>query len=422
VYDSEPFQDNYERFMPVVWLSDTRKKWETETATYLEKIRDRLALTPDIRELAKQETKGITNQTDVVHTLARFVQRTLTYKAIEFGPRGHIPTPATEILRQKYGDCKDHSLLLHQLLGARGVESHLALLHTDTLFRRELPTVDQFNHMILYIPGYKGGRFIDATGKGADLDLPVPYGLDDRDAMILDAAHPRFIHIPLYAPKSSLIDTDRHVQPLPNGDAVAQERLRFTGYYAAHLRNQITAINPSNRQQHIQDQMNANGVTSQLDDLKITGLDDPRQPLELSLRYRLPKLFRVEPDQRLIAHLPGLWERNYLSMSLLSERTTPVNIRFPLVIRGKVRCDVPDGYKQTSPLPAPQQVQKKCASLRLLSRPSKHRLEYEFEIERPSGRYPATDYASLQQTISDYLRMLEPPVTFTPAAAPTPIK
>src|SRR5207237_601886 len=76
-----------------------------------------------------------------------------TYKAIEFGRGARIPRAPQEVLRHRYGDCKDHALLLYHLLRNAGTEARLALVRTGSPVRRELPSLDQFDHMVVYLPG-----------------------------------------------------------------------------------------------------------------------------------------------------------------------------------------------------------------------------------------------------------------------------
>ena len=54
-----------------------------------------------------------------------------TYKAIEFGSRGRVPNFTMEIVGNRYGDCKDHSLLFYQLLRAIDEPAELVLVSTD---------------------------------------------------------------------------------------------------------------------------------------------------------------------------------------------------------------------------------------------------------------------------------------------------
>ena len=47
------------------------------------------------------------------------------------GTNSHQPTPASETLALRYGDCKDKTVLLISLLKALGVEAHPALVNTE---------------------------------------------------------------------------------------------------------------------------------------------------------------------------------------------------------------------------------------------------------------------------------------------------
>ena len=126
--------------------------------------------------------------------LARFVQKEVTYKAIEFGRGARIPRAPSDVLRHRYGDCKDHALLLYQLLRNFGVEAQLALVRTGSPIRRELPSLDQFDHMVVYLPA--SGSFVDTTNKSADLSRGVTPAIAGKDALGLDAKQPRLVLIP----------------------------------------------------------------------------------------------------------------------------------------------------------------------------------------------------------------------------------
>src|SRR5690606_4324710 len=126
---------------------------------------------------------------------------TITYKAIEFGRSTRVPNPTSKVLKNKYGDCKDHSLLLWQMLRANGIEAHLALANFAQPVDPDLPSLDQFNHMLVYVPGYEGGRFFDATDKTSDVaNLKAPLDLGGANVLVLDAERPRLVQVPKYDP------------------------------------------------------------------------------------------------------------------------------------------------------------------------------------------------------------------------------
>ena len=84
---------------------------------------------------------------------------------LEFG--GQIPSPPHIVARRRYGDCKDLSFLLVNLLKRLGVEARPILVHTG--LRKSvgivLPTPGVFNHVIVEFEVEGKRRWVDATMK-----------------------------------------------------------------------------------------------------------------------------------------------------------------------------------------------------------------------------------------------------------------
>jgi len=77
-------------------------------------------------------------------------------------------TMISEILRTRYGDCKDHQLLFQTLLKAVDIEAVPALINAAApqFELQDLPV--GFDHVITYIPSLQ--LFADATAS------PIPFG------------------------------------------------------------------------------------------------------------------------------------------------------------------------------------------------------------------------------------------------------
>ena len=67
--------------------------------------------------------------------ITRFVRNEVSYLAIEFGHRAIIPKPALQTLNDRYGDCKDQSTLLCNMLRAAGIEARPALVRLRRRWR-----------------------------------------------------------------------------------------------------------------------------------------------------------------------------------------------------------------------------------------------------------------------------------------------
>jgi transglutaminase-like putative cysteine protease len=56
------------------------------------------------------------------------LNREIRYTGIEFAEASVVPRTPAEVLKRKFGDCKDKAALAVALLRAAGIEAHVALL------------------------------------------------------------------------------------------------------------------------------------------------------------------------------------------------------------------------------------------------------------------------------------------------------
>ena len=71
------------------------------------------------------------------------------------GAGGFIPHEAGEVLQSRYGDCKDHVMLLEALLAAKGIKSTPVLIDGMENYRLSAAgTPFAFDHMITYVPEF----------------------------------------------------------------------------------------------------------------------------------------------------------------------------------------------------------------------------------------------------------------------------
>ena len=126
----------------MLWIGESSNQWPALAADYLAAISNRMELSPALRDQARHLTGAAGDDDARIGLLARFVQTNCTYKGIEFGRRARIPNTPSDIARNKYGDCKDHALLLQQMLCSVGVPARLALVNARNPIRQELPSLE----------------------------------------------------------------------------------------------------------------------------------------------------------------------------------------------------------------------------------------------------------------------------------------
>jgi hypothetical protein len=403
----EPLQPVASSFLPIVWIGDADAHWTELTSNYLASISDRLQPDASLRELARRLTNGVPDDAGKLAALARYVQTNYTYKALEFGRRARIPNPPAEIIRNKYGDCKDHAVLLQQLLTAAGVPAQLALVNTRDLIQKDLPSLDQFNHMIVYADG----RFLDCTSKGADVARTIPYGQAGREALILDPQNPHFATIPAYAPTASTVDVRQHLRLTNQTDLAVEENLTLDGVAAAGMREYLLMIPQTSLKTTLQNQLGM--AEALLEDVQVESLDTPSVPLVLKSKYLLKKQFHPL-DDRLTGTLRAGFARSYLAVAATDDRRTPFETKIPITFRSRVTLETPAGFQVEPPDVADNQLDPRFATATARTQLQGPGLQLDFECQAATGRFGASDYAAYQNTMNQALSVLEKTVVFKP--------
>lgn len=181
----------------------------------------------------------------------QFVQDDIRYLGFESGLNSHKPHPPTKILNQRFGDCKDKSLLLATLLKVKGIESHPVLVNTT--YRNEisnqLPSINSFDHCIVQIKYDNETFYVDPTigSQGGILDnryFPT-YGKglvvseDTKDLSIFPE--------PV---KSSIHEIQQFDVPAIGGKAILHIETTYTGAEADHQRSNFSSNSLENIQKN----------------------------------------------------------------------------------------------------------------------------------------------------------------------------
>ena len=90
----------------------------------------------------------------MINKLIDYVQDDIRYMGIETGIGSIKPMPPEQVVKQRYGDCKDKSLLLVSLLKKAGiVKAYPVLLNTFLQHKidRDFPSNEVSNHCYCYI-------------------------------------------------------------------------------------------------------------------------------------------------------------------------------------------------------------------------------------------------------------------------------
>jgi transglutaminase-like putative cysteine protease len=149
------------------------------------------------------------NAEAAVNQCIRFVQDDIRYLSFSDGINGFRPHAASQIFSQRFGDCKDKSVLLALMLRGLGVKSHPVLVHTSTgkLMREGLPSTRKFNHCIVQFQLNDSTYWIDPTMSLQRGPLKKRFTPDYAYGLVLSEETDSLSVIP-YQPKDSYISVN----------------------------------------------------------------------------------------------------------------------------------------------------------------------------------------------------------------------
>ncbi len=404
----EPLQRPATTFLPTLWVSDADARWPVIVSNYLASISDSLEPDASLRSRVQKLVADAGDDDTRISLLSAYVQTNITYKAIEFGRRGSIPNKPATVLENRYGDCKDHSVLLQQMLVAAGVPAQLALVNHNGPVQKDDASLDQFDHMIVYVPG-NGGRFLDCTSKGADVANAIPVGLAGQNALILDR-EPRFVRIPEYPSDASAVSIEEHMHLLNDTDLAVEESLTLTGAHAAFMREYLLQIPETSRRAYIQ---NSDGMRdADLTDFKIESLNRLTEPLRLRFSYTLKRQLRHAGEQ-IRGVIRAGFSRSYLTTSPVDNRCSPFELSVPESIEAKIFIDAPKGYRAERPSDLPLQLDPRFLTGKCDARAESNQLRLNVSCRQMTGVFPATGYDAYRQSLGQVTAFLEREVVFT---------
>jgi hypothetical protein len=209
---------------------------------------------PELQRAADEIAKATPSIASRARRAIDLVQDDLRYLSVNIEMGGQIPCAPGEVLRRRYGDCKDKSFLLAHLLRKLGLSARPVLVNTELrqALASWLPMPGGFNHAIveyelegrrLWVDGTltgQGGPALERTVPDFRLGLPLGPGVsalervapnqagashyEVRETFLIDSTdRPTHLSV-LLTVRGMAADALRHRLLMEGSDRVAKER------------------------------------------------------------------------------------------------------------------------------------------------------------------------------------------------------
>ncbi len=122
---------------------------------------------PELKTITDSLVKGVTSRDEKAKRIFYWVQNNIKYVAFEDGMGGFIPREASLVMQKRYGDCKDMSSIITQMLKYAQVPAYLTWIGSRKLpyTYEEMPNLNADNHMIgSFLNDNNEIVFLDAVG------------------------------------------------------------------------------------------------------------------------------------------------------------------------------------------------------------------------------------------------------------------
>ena len=274
------------------FAASTFKTYADVGQAYQVRAKEKAAVTPAIQALAQELIQKANAQTtlDKVKVLHHWVAQNIRYLGIYVGAGGYVPHDAQSILDNRYGDCKDHVVILESLLAAVGIDSSPALINSGTAFLLpKLPAPGIFDHVITYVPSLN--VFLDSTSRFAPLgNLP----LGDMGKSVVLTATGALSRTPMTQTSKDRTESRIQMKLTRDGSIEGQSQAKMFGVFEVASRN--SQFNYQNKEQ-------SDVVNRLLSRFQETGWGEiaKTEPTNFNAPWQVNSTFELDP----VVNVPG---------------------------------------------------------------------------------------------------------------------
>jgi hypothetical protein len=270
-------------------------------------------------------------------------QDNIKYIAFEDGLGGFIPRNPADVLRKRYGDCKDKAYLLSLLLKELGFEAYPAWIGTRDIpySYNEVPSPAVDNHMIAAVRWKNEWVFLDGTSYFIPLGMPTSM-IQGKEAMIkLNADSFIIVKVP-EIPKEKNVRADSFVMKL-NGNNLEGKGVRtFSGYFQESTQITLNFQSQSKRDEYM------------LKGLKIASNKYNAQNMQYSGYGQRDSLLSLSYDVTVNDYAEEIDGKLYVNMNLVrampfdkmdwKKRKVGISVDHKYISKYRMELKIPAGY------------------------------------------------------------------------------
>lgn len=172
------YKTNKDPLVPVLRNEEDLFQWYATLVTDFE-------LSDDYKKIINNLKEDSPNQDELAKRIFTWVQHNIKYIAYEDGIEGFQPRNPNDVIKNRFGDCKDMAVLVSTMMNECDIDCHYAWVGTRAkcYSYEECPTPMVDNHMIAAYPKGDELLFIDPTSTFSEFGVPSGF-VQGKEAMV----------------------------------------------------------------------------------------------------------------------------------------------------------------------------------------------------------------------------------------------
>ena len=349
----EPSMPPNVQINPIILIS-TFDSWQEIYNWWWNLTRDKIKPDAEIKDKVGELIQDKSSAEEKIRAIYNFCAQKIRYVAVEYGQAGYEPHSASDIFKNKYGDCKDQAILLVTMLKEAGISAWPVLIGTKEHYNlnTDFPSV-LFDHCIASVSLKDKIIFLDPTAQTCSFgDLPA----DDQARLVLvfrDDGY-KIENTPLYPAEHNLVKQYLNIKINNNETITAQKNISTYGIYDQAQRFWLLYTQPELIEETFKEKIQEVSIGAKLENYNIKNLSDLDVPVVLSYAFKGPEYFTIAGLMRIMPQLAGLDtslvakdKRKYaIDFGILDSKETIFEVEIPRNFAIKY---IPESINEDSP-------------------------------------------------------------------------
>lgn len=258
-----------------------------------------------LKAITTKITADIEGRDEKARTIFNWVQDNIKYVAFEDGMGGFIPRPASKVCRNRYGDCKDMSSIITDMMKYAGIEANITWIGSDELpydyTEIATPVVD--NHMIASYRNEKNEVVIlDAVGTYTPYGYPTEF-IQGKQALISKGENNYEVYRVPVVPKEMNAESDFLSMSLnlETDKLIGNGKITAAGYpkfnYVYRLSNMT---DPEEQRDFVESYLEKGNNKFKVNDAEFLGLKNRDTILAINYEFTLEDYCKTVGDETFI--------------------------------------------------------------------------------------------------------------------------